>query len=359
MKSLVLNIARLVSASLATAALAANGPPPAPPAPVPAAGIADTASTPKIHFDAPVYDFGKVAAGEPIQHTFAVSNAGDATLVISAVRPSCGCTTAGAWTKEIEPGKTGVIPVQINSSYLRGTIEKTVTVASNDKSQPTIMLRMRGNIWKPIEFNPPVAYLHLPSGSPTSTSTAIRISNKTDQALTLSPPESANKFFSGTLKTIEPGKEFELTVASVPPMPTGSVQGSISIKTSVTSMPVLNIPITAIAPQPEVLVMPPSITLAAAASNQTITQSIAIQATAPQPLTLSNAAVNAKGIDVQVKELLPGRRYNLTLTFPQGFQIPPGQELELSVKSNYPQFPVIRVPISQPPASAAVAARKG
>ncbi len=353
MKSLVLNIAWLASAIFAIAAFAADGP--APPAP----DAANIAAQPKIQFDAQLYDFGKVASGEVIQHTFIVSNAGDAQLIISAVRPSCGCTTAGQWSREIEPGKTGVIPVQIKSSFLRGTVEKQVTVTSNDKAQPNVVLRLRGTIWKPIEMNPAFAWLHLNPGGPSNASTVIRISNRSDAPLTLSAPQSADNHFTGTLKTVDAGKEFELTVATVPPMPAGNVTGSITIKTSMASVPVLTIPVTAISPRPAILVTPLRISLAGAAPGQPITRTVSIQGTAPQQLTLSGASVNAKGVDVQIKELLPGRSYNLTLTFADGFQVQAGQELELTVKSNYPQYPVIKVPISQPPAPAAAATRKG
>jgi hypothetical protein len=354
MKSLVFNIAWLVSAIFATGAAAADAPVPAP-----ATNAPNIAAMARIQFDAQVYDFGRVAAGEAIQHTFIVSNAGDATLIISAVRPSCGCTTAGQWTKEIEPGKTGVIPVQIKSSYLRGTVDKQVTVTSNDKSQPNVVLRLRGIIWKPIEMSPAFAWLRLNPGGPSNVSTVIHISNKSDAPLTLSPPESADAHFTGTLKTIEPGKEYELTVATVAPMPAGNVTGSITIKTSMASVPVLTVPITAISPQPAILVTPLRISLEGAAPGQPVTRTISIQGTAPQGLKLSDAAVNAKGVDIQIKELLPGRRYNLTLTFADGFQVPAGQQLELTVRSNYPQYPVIKVPISQPSPSAAVATRKG
>lgn len=358
MKSTVLNVVCLVSAVFAIAAVAANGQQPTPPAPE----KADAGTSPRIKFDADVYNFGKVAAGEPIQHTFIVSNTGNATLIINNVRPGCGCTTAGVWTREIEPGKTGVIPIQIASGGLRGTVEKQVTVSSNDKLQAAATLRLRGTIWKPIEMTPVFAWLHVNPASSSNTSTVIHISNKTDQKVTLSEPQSADSRFTGALKTLEDGKEFELTVTAIPPLPPGNTASSITIKTSLTNMPVLTVPVTALSPQPVVMVTPPRITLLPAAlgqkANQQIAQNVTIQASGPQALTLSDAQVNAKDVTVKVMEVIPGRRYNVMLTFPEGFKIQPGENLELSVKSNYPQYPVIKAPIGQMPAPPAVAARK-
>src|ERR1035437_6876778 len=67
---------------------------------------------PKIQFATPVYDFGRSKSGEPVKYTYVFTNTGDALLILNAVQPQCGCTAAGDWTKQVEPGKTGLIPIQ-------------------------------------------------------------------------------------------------------------------------------------------------------------------------------------------------------------------------------------------------------
>src|SRR5262245_35838774 len=136
-----------------------------PPAPAdPAAVIAAvTAIGPKIAFETPLYDFGKVKSGEMIKHTFVFTNTGDELLILTNVQPSCGCTTAGEWSRQVEPGKTGSIPIQFNSGSYGGAVHKTVTVASNDKGQPTLVLNLKGTIWKPVDVNPQYAVLQVNS----------------------------------------------------------------------------------------------------------------------------------------------------------------------------------------------------
>src|SRR5947208_12891161 len=80
----------------------AGTPPPAPLVPVAATPAAETpatpaAGTPHIQFATPVADFGKAKAGEPIKYTYYFTNTGDATLEVTHVQPSCGCTTARDW----------------------------------------------------------------------------------------------------------------------------------------------------------------------------------------------------------------------------------------------------------------------
>src|SRR5664279_1058582 len=82
---------------------------------------------PKIQFAMPVYDFGKMRAGDPVKYTFVFTNTGDQMLILNSVQPQCGCTTAGEWTKQVEPGKTGSIPIQVNTLGYNGMVVKQVT----------------------------------------------------------------------------------------------------------------------------------------------------------------------------------------------------------------------------------------
>src|SRR5215213_3502807 len=81
-----------------------------------------TASGPRIEFSSLIYDFGKVSANELVKHEFVFTNTGKSTLEIIDVRPGCGCTTAGSWDKKVEPGKTGMIPLQFNSAGFGGSV---------------------------------------------------------------------------------------------------------------------------------------------------------------------------------------------------------------------------------------------
>src|SRR6266498_3244827 len=94
---------------------------------------------PKIQFAGTVYDFGKIGAGELVKHEFVFTNIGTGTLEIKDVRPGCGCTTAGTWDKEAEPGKTGSIPLQFNSANFGGTVAKQATVTCNDLNQTNVV----------------------------------------------------------------------------------------------------------------------------------------------------------------------------------------------------------------------------
>src|ERR1700747_2024221 len=120
---------------------------PVPAAPAPTAPVTIGAIGPKIQFQTPVYDFGKVKSGDPVKYTFIFTNSGDELLILTNVQPSCGCTTAGDWSRQVEPGKTGTIPVQFNSANYGGQVLKTVTVTCNDRSQRSVGLQLKGTVW--------------------------------------------------------------------------------------------------------------------------------------------------------------------------------------------------------------------
>ena len=303
---------------------------------------------PKIVFATPVYDFGQVKGGVVVKYTYVFTNAGSAMLQVSNVQASCGCTTAGEWSRQVEPGQTGNIPIQFNSGGFGGNVGKTITVTCNDPNQPVVTLQIKGNVWKPVELTPPYAIFNITAETVTNATAAVRIVNNEESPLTLSAPESSNPAFAAELRTNQPGKEFQLIVKTVPPLPAGSVQGQITLKTSSTNMPVLSVSAFANV-QAAVTVMPSQIALPTGPLANALATSISIRNSGTNSMALSEAAVNAKGVDVQLREVQPGLYFTLSVQFPAGFEVAQGEKVEVTVKSNHPQFPVIKVPVIQPP----------
>src|SRR5262245_28798888 len=196
---------------------------------------------PKIQFAEIVYDFGKVSSGEVVKHSFVFTNIGTATLEIKDVRPGCGCTTAGTWDKEVEPGKTGSIPLQFNSANFGGTIMKQATVTCNDLSQSNVVLQLKGTVWKPIDVTPSMAVFNVSSEAETNDTKVVRIVSNLDEPLTLSDLQCTNRSFKAELKTVRPGKEFELHITALPPFTAPSMMAPVSLKTSATNMPLINV----------------------------------------------------------------------------------------------------------------------
>ena len=316
-----------------------------PATPVPAAPGATNVIGPKIQFETMVHDFGRAKSGDQVKYTYIFTNVGDQLLELSGVQ-ACGCITAD-WTKKVEPGQTGTVPIGFNSTGYGGPITKTIVVTCNDKTNPRPVLQFKGTVWKPIDVNPPIAGFNLTADSPLTSATVL-ITNNLPEPITLSAPQCSNPAFAVELKTNQPGKEFRLVITPVSPLPSGSAQAQITLKTSSTNMAV--IAITAFANvQPAITINPPQIVLPAAPLAQPETNTISLIDNSTNAMALSEPTVNAPGVDVQLREVQPGHQFEVALIFPQGFEIAPGQKAELSIKSSLPLVPALKVPILQAP----------
>jgi hypothetical protein len=91
------------------------------------------------------YDFGKVAEGEKISHTFIFDNKGTSDLVITSASTTCGCTVSKYNTKPIPPGETGNLEVVFDTSGRDGMQTKTITVKSN-ASKPVVLLKITAEV---------------------------------------------------------------------------------------------------------------------------------------------------------------------------------------------------------------------
>jgi hypothetical protein len=91
------------------------------------------------------FDFGNIKKGDKVEHIYEVTNTGTNPLVISEVKPGCGCT-AGDFTKEpILPGKKGTITLHFDSTNFDGNVSKFADVFANVEKAP-IKLTFTANI---------------------------------------------------------------------------------------------------------------------------------------------------------------------------------------------------------------------
>jgi copper(I)-binding protein len=318
------------------------------PTPPPPAAPTNHLAGAKIQFDNLMYDFGRVKSGELVKHTYYFTNTGDEVLLIKAVQPQCGCTAAGEWTKEVAPGKSGQIPIQFNSAGYSAPVLKQVTVTCNVSNQPMVSLQLKGTIFKQVDILPAFVTINVPADASSGGAT-VTITNNSDEALQLWEPASNNKALGVTLVTNVPGKGFQLLLRTSDPMVVGSSSAQISVKSSFTNMPVINVP-AYVNVQPAIVSIPAHMSVQPAPLPGYVTNSITIQNNSQtNVLTLTEPTINYPGAEARVDELEPGRKFTLFVTFPPTFEITPGTTVEVTLKSNNPKMPVVKVPVSQIP----------
>lgn len=109
---------------------------------------------PKIQFDQTTYDFGTIKEeGGKKTGRFEFTNVGDSALVLTQVKPGCGCTAANYTKTPIEPGARGFIDATYNPSGRPGPFNKSVRVFTNEprfkeaNAAPHI-INIKGNVEK-------------------------------------------------------------------------------------------------------------------------------------------------------------------------------------------------------------------
>ena len=95
-------------------------------------------------FEKETHDFGTIPQNQPASYDFKFSNNGDAPIIISEVKPSCGCSVAEFTKTPIKPGESGTITVTYNAAA-KGPFTKQFTVKSNTKT-PVKTLAVKGNV---------------------------------------------------------------------------------------------------------------------------------------------------------------------------------------------------------------------
>lgn len=296
----------------------------------------------KIQFDSTSFDFDKAIGGSAVRHDFYFTNTGNATLRIVSVNTSCGCTTAGEWTREVAPGGSGKIPLQFNSGNFSGPVTKTATVMSTDAATPSVTLMIKGNVWRPLEVNPPVAMLNVNSELVSNATATVHIINHTPEPLEVFEPTAGNAQFAVELRTNTPGKAFDVIVRTVPPLNIVNPHGVISVRTSSSNNALVTFNAMCVV-QPSIAVVPQRIMVSETLLTNDWTTKAVIKSGLNSLLKLSNPAVNVPGARAELREIEPGKQFEVTVVLPK--QTLDAKNPELVLTSNFNGYETVHVPI--------------
>ena len=252
-----LTFARLLAASAAAllvAALAAPAPAQtkapetkAPEMKAPETKAADPkAATPRAVIPEPNKDAGTVPKGELIKHTFFVKNTGTADLLITDVKPACGCTVS-EYDRVIKPGAEGKITLSIETKTFQGAISKTALVLFNDPTSPQATLNVQFYV-KPFVETHPYGFFRIQAlTGETVTSDMILASD--DPAFAPTKIEVPFKFLKATVTELSEkervagkgAKQYKLALSNTPEAPEGLLTGHVKLQTGVKQQPELEL----------------------------------------------------------------------------------------------------------------------
>ncbi|SFN72795.1 Protein of unknown function [Bizionia echini] len=92
---------------------------------------AQATNFPVLTFEKTEHDFGEIESKTNVETVFKYKNTGNAPLVITDIKSSCGCTVPQDWSREpLAPGEGGEFTVKFNGTGAN-KVTKTVTVTAN------------------------------------------------------------------------------------------------------------------------------------------------------------------------------------------------------------------------------------
>lgn len=209
-------------------------PVPAKPGNAPQGPLSETA---KISFEATEKNFGIISDEKNVEAEFKFKNTGSSQLEIFSTSGSCGCTVPALSKKSYAPGEEGVITVQYHPQNRRGPQHTTVTVNSNDASNPQLRLDVKSEVRPLVMLDPQMLNLgQVPKGKGGTFKLSVT-SRLKDVAPTTVTPTIATisaKLLPGVDSTAEGDQVMTYPIEVTVPADAavGQIMGNISIRTS-------------------------------------------------------------------------------------------------------------------------------
>ena len=135
---------------------------------------------PRIFCEEPTFDFGSKDSSEIVDHTFVLKNTGHSDLVITAVRPACGCTAAELTQSPIPPGESAKLSAKLTLAGRNGQVQKPILIESNDPANPALQLVIKGVIGTDFQITPRTMVLRKDSPDAPVTASVIVKSMKNE-----------------------------------------------------------------------------------------------------------------------------------------------------------------------------------
>ncbi len=205
-----------------------------------ATAFAGEAGAPQASLTATDYDFGEVRQGQTVSHDFPVKNLGKGVLRIERAELSRSDMTLRA--RPIEPGSEGKIGLELKTAELAGKIEVQALVFLNDPLLPKAVLTLRGRVRPPIEIRP-FGAVFLAAFKDEPVERMLTLVNNEAKSFAIKPIRNEGSHFTASLKTVEPGKVYSVSVRVVPGTPAGRYEETLVIEAATPEVKVLKIPV--------------------------------------------------------------------------------------------------------------------
>ena len=199
-------------------------------------GIGGAEAAPCIAAPQTTFSFGWRDAEETVTNRFILLNTGDAPLLLTDIRISCGCTHAEPERRQLQPGERTTLEMRLALHGLQGAQRKSVTVISNDPATPSLTFWIEGEARAAVCLEPPsVSFGRVQPQDPPVPSTVLLTGYRTN--VTITAATSDNPVFA--VSVVPGGRALSLA----PPRlnAPGAQRGQVRVTLSDPAQPALSL----------------------------------------------------------------------------------------------------------------------
>ncbi len=235
----------------------AESPVPGPPALSTPAGKTEalpSASRPKVVVEQPEFHFGAGRHRQTGSHRWRIWNKGDGVLEIRDSWVECTqCTKLIVPAKTVPPGESVEVTLEYSLITMQEDFRKSATLLTNDPDQPTVVLRLVGKVYHPLEAKP--ASLSFSGLRPTDqTSGRVTLLAHFSRGFQITGISQADPtladYFEVQSRQLAPGElpegalaGYELHVTVKPGLPLGNFRQTILVDTNLDDPTRVEVPI--------------------------------------------------------------------------------------------------------------------
>ncbi len=310
------------------------------------------ASGPKLVVPEKVLDKGTVAKGDIVEADFKLVNEGSESLLVKAVRPTCGCTVAD-YDREIPAGGEGWLKAKLDTSDFSGPVSKSILVMTNDPQDPTVTVVIKATVRPFIEVLPRPLIRFNAIKQEDMVQKVTLVSGDDERDFTVTKVESnvpyleaeARKLGKEELLSGRPDTQYEISLSLAEDAPVGPVNAQLAVHTDHPKAPTVTIKVYGVI-RALLHVTPPQVQFGTVEAKANPGRNVIVVNNRSDGATtvVTSAAVNDPAFEAKVSTIEEGRRYQVTVTI-KGDAEPGVKEAVLTVATTDAAFPELTVPV--------------
>jgi hypothetical protein len=290
--------------------------------------LAGAADGPKVVVPETVKDMGTVAQGEEIYVEFELVNEGDETLILKAVRPTCGCDFSGP-------------------------ISKSILIMTNDPQTPTLTVVIKTEVHPYVEILPRAlvrfnAVQHEPMNQK-----VIVVAGDDDKDFEVTGIKSSVPFLKATVRPLgadellagKSSNQFEVALSMDAGAPVGPVNAVLEVETNHPKAKTVPVKVFGVV-RALLHVTPSQIQFGSVEAKKRPGRNIILvnNRTGGVKVAVNGATVDDAAFTAEVVTIDEGKRYQVTVTIKSDAS-PGPRDAVLTLKTSDSEFPELKVPV--------------